>query len=145
MPRTPGREPGLPHCRLGGSLSSLTCGCRKADGCALRQYSTEYGSQPYRFLGSRRRFDQDTSHPDIIYEPGKCIMCDACVRIAGGAGESLGLSTIGRGFDVSVAVPSASRWPRVYAKSGSAVPGPVPPERSRCARHARAIPPLRAS
>ena len=32
-------------------------------------------------------------------------MCDACVRIAGGAGESLGLSTIGRGFDVSVAVP----------------------------------------
>ena len=40
-----------------------------------------------------------------IYQPGKCIMCDACVRIARAAGESLGLSTIGRGFDVSVAVP----------------------------------------
>ena len=53
----------------------------------------------------RRRFARDTSHPDIVYEPGKCIVCNACVRIAAWAGEALGLSVIGRGFDVSVAVP----------------------------------------
>ena len=40
-----------------------------------------------------------------MYEPGKCVMCDACVRIAAAAGEELGLSIVGRGFDVSVAVP----------------------------------------
>jgi formate dehydrogenase major subunit len=87
------------------SLRCLSCNCRKADGCDLRRHSTEYGVDPYRFLGRRRRFDQDTSHPEIIYEPGKCIMCDACVRVAAEAGEKLGLSITGRGFDVSVAVP----------------------------------------
>ena len=83
----------------------LTCGCRKADCCRIRFLATEYQADPYRFDGARRRFAQDTSHPEIIYEPGKCIMCDACVRIAAGAGEPLGLATIGRGFNVTVAVP----------------------------------------
>jgi formate dehydrogenase major subunit len=87
------------------ALRCMSCNCRKAAGCRLRQYATEYGAEPYRFLGRRRRFEQDTSHPEIVYEPGKCIMCDACVRIAAEAGEQLGLSIAGRGFDVSVAVP----------------------------------------
>jgi predicted molibdopterin-dependent oxidoreductase YjgC len=59
----------------------------------------------YRFAGERRRFSQDLSHPEIVYEPGKCIACDACVRIAAAAGEELGLALSGRGFDVRVAVP----------------------------------------
>ena len=59
----------------------------------------------YRFAGARRRFSQDLSHPEVIYEPGKCICCDACVRIAAAAGEELGLAMIGRGFDVAMAVP----------------------------------------
>jgi formate dehydrogenase major subunit len=87
------------------SVRCMSCNCRKADGCTLRRFATDYGAQPYRFLGQRRRFEQDTSHPEIVYEPGKCIMCDACVRIAAEAGEKLGLSITGRGFDVSVAVP----------------------------------------
>jgi formate dehydrogenase major subunit len=87
------------------SRRCLSCNCRKSRGCTLRQYSTEYGADPYRFLGERRRFEQDTSHPEIVYEPGKCIMCDACVRIAADADEQPGLSIAGRGFDVSVKVP----------------------------------------
>jgi formate dehydrogenase major subunit len=83
----------------------LTCGCRKADCCLVRTLATEYGVDVYRFAGARRRFSQDLSHPEVIYEPGKCICCDACVRIAAAAGESPGLAMIGRGFDVAVAVP----------------------------------------
>ena len=83
----------------------LTCGCRKADCCQVRFLSAEYHADPYHFAGARRRFAEDGSHPEIIYEPGKCIMCDACVRIAKEAGEPLGVSIIGRGFDVTVAVP----------------------------------------
>jgi NADPH-dependent glutamate synthase beta subunit-like oxidoreductase/ferredoxin len=83
----------------------LSCGCRKADCCLVRSLATEYGVDVYRFAGQRRRFSQDLSHPEIVYEPGKCISCDACVRIAAAAGEELGLATIGRGFDVAVAVP----------------------------------------
>ena len=83
----------------------LTCGCRKADCCLVRTLATEYNVDVYRFAGARRRFSQDLSHPDVIYEPGKCICCDACVRIAAAAGETPGLAMIGRGFDVAVGVP----------------------------------------
>jgi formate dehydrogenase major subunit len=83
----------------------LSCGCRKADCCLVRSLATEYHADVYRYAGQRRRFSQDNSHPEIIYEPGKCISCDACVRIAAAEGEALGLAMIGRGFDVSVAVP----------------------------------------
>jgi formate dehydrogenase major subunit len=83
----------------------LSCGCRKADCCVVRSLATEYDVDVVRFAGQRRRFSQDLSHPEIIYEPGKCISCDACVRIAAAAGEELGLATVGRGFDVAVAVP----------------------------------------
>jgi predicted molibdopterin-dependent oxidoreductase YjgC len=83
----------------------LTCGCRKADCCRVRDLATEYAADVYRFAGARRRFSQDLSHPEVIYEPGKCICCDACVRIAAAAGEVPGLAMIGRGFDVAVAVP----------------------------------------
>jgi formate dehydrogenase major subunit len=87
------------------ALRCLSCGCAKAGGCGLRRWATAYLADPYRFLGRRRRFDRDTSHPEVVYEPGKCVMCDACVRIAAAAEEELGLSIVGRGFDVSVAVP----------------------------------------
>lgn len=83
----------------------LTCGCRKADCCAVRSLATEYDVDAYHFAGARRRFSQDLSHPELIYEPGKCINCEACVRIAEAAGEEVGLATIGRGFDVRVAPP----------------------------------------
>jgi len=83
----------------------MSCNCRKACVCTLRGYASQYGVDPYRFVGARRRFQEDHSHPEIIFEPGKCILCDACVRIAREESESLGLSIVGRGFDVSVAVP----------------------------------------
>jgi formate dehydrogenase major subunit len=83
----------------------LSCGCRKADCCSVRTLAAANGADPEHFSGGRRRFTQDLSHPDIVYEPGKCIMCDACVRIASEAGEPLGLSMVGRGFDVTIAVP----------------------------------------
>lgn len=83
----------------------LHCDCRKADNCKLRQYAQQYGAKPGRYKGVRRCFSQHTQHADIIYEPGKCINCGLCVQIAAQAGESLGLTFIGRGFDVRVAVP----------------------------------------
>jgi formate dehydrogenase major subunit len=83
----------------------LSCGCAKAGGCGLRRWATLYLADPYRFLGERRRFARDASHPEVVYEPGKCILCDACVRIAAEAGEELGVAIVGRGFDVRMAVP----------------------------------------
>jgi ferredoxin len=87
------------------SRRCMTCGCRKSACCSIRTLATEYGADLDRFAGERRRFAEDNSHPDIIYEPGKCISCDACVRIAAAEGEEYGMTMIGRGFEVRVAPP----------------------------------------
>jgi ferredoxin len=83
----------------------LHCDCRKVHSCKLRIYAQEYEAKPRRYKGERRLFEQQLQHPDVIYEPGKCIDCGLCVQITSEAGESLGLTFIGRGFDVRVAVP----------------------------------------
>jgi hypothetical protein len=106
------------------ALRCLSCGCVKAGGCGLRRWATLYQANPYRFLGHGAA--RDTSHPRSS-EPGKCILCDARVRIAK-EGGSWGL-IVGRGFDVAVAVPlrrsSSDGAPR------RPPPRPVPPARSR--------------
>jgi formate dehydrogenase major subunit len=81
------------------------CGCTKAVICRVRQLATEYHADPHRFVGERRPFHRDTSHPDVVYEPGKCILCGACVQVAAQAGETSGLTFIGRGFAKGVTVP----------------------------------------
>jgi formate dehydrogenase major subunit len=83
----------------------LSCGCGKSRSCGVRSLATEYDADPERFSGARRRFSRDESHPEIVYEPGKCILCEACVRIAAQAGEPLGLAPIGRGFETAIGVP----------------------------------------
>ncbi len=83
----------------------LHCDCRKADACKLRDYAEIFGAKARRYKSERRSFVQNREHPDVIYEPGKCIACGLCVRIAEDAREELGLTFIGRGFDVRVAVP----------------------------------------
>jgi len=83
----------------------LSCGCSAAAGCGVRRYATEYQADPTRFAGVRRRLARDESHPEVSYEPGKCILCDACVRIARQASEELGVALVGRGFQVAMGVP----------------------------------------
>ncbi len=87
------------------SLRCLRCDCRKPDTCLLRQYAQAQDARQARYKAERRRFVQQTQHPDVIYEPGKCIDCGICIQIASQAGEKLGLAFVGRGFDVRVAVP----------------------------------------
>ena len=87
------------------SLRCLHCDCRKPDTCLLRQHAQALGARQARYKAERRRFVQQTQHPDVIYEPGKCIDCGICIQVASRAGEELGLTFVGRGFDVRVAVP----------------------------------------
>ncbi len=87
------------------AIRCLHCDCRRADNCKLRDYADIYKANPNRYKGDRRLFEQYVQHPDVIYEPGKCIDCGLCIQIASEAREPLGLTFIGRGFDVRVSVP----------------------------------------
>jgi ferredoxin len=87
------------------SLYCLHCDCRKKMECRLRTFADEYGAKDGKYFGVRRSFERIFGHHNIIYEPGKCISCGICVKITERHGERLGLTFIGRGFDVKVAVP----------------------------------------
>jgi hypothetical protein len=97
----------------------LHCDCRKALSCDLRRHSRAIRAHAGRFRGApirlasaedphtpqRRAFERQDGHLEVIYESGKCIACGLCVQIAANRGEPLGLTFVGRGFDVRVAVP----------------------------------------
>ncbi|MFC1781273.1 hypothetical protein ACFLZ8_03320, partial [Planctomycetota bacterium] len=90
----------------------LHCDCRKPQSCKLRKYAQSYEAQSTRYKtsghntsGKDRAFIQSSEHPDIVFEPGKCIDCGLCIQIVSRAGEKIGLTFTNRGFDVRVAVP----------------------------------------
>ncbi|HSV72538.1 MAG TPA: FAD-dependent oxidoreductase [Chthonomonadales bacterium] len=83
----------------------LHCECAVTADCHLRRLAMEYEAQPGRYRGEKRAYSLDTSNPEVIFEPGKCIACGLCVRIAAEASEELGLTFVGRGFAVRTAVP----------------------------------------
>ena len=84
------------------------CDCRAAADCKLRSVAENYGVNPKAFAGDHRRpFEVIRQPGGVIFEPGKCISCGICVAIATQAQEPLGLTFVGRGFDVKVSVPLA--------------------------------------
>jgi formate dehydrogenase major subunit len=106
-----------PDAAMRESRRCLGCGCGKAVPCRLRALATEYGVDPSRFVGQRRHFRRDTSHPEIVFEPGKCILCGVCVEVARQAGEDWGISFYGRGFDTVVAPPLDRPMAEAFKKS----------------------------
>ena len=83
----------------------LHCECGKLDGCKLRDFSIEYEADPVAFKGVRKKYERYDTHRDVIFEPGKCISCGVCVQITQESKEPLGLTFVGRGFQVRVKVP----------------------------------------
>ncbi|MFH1613806.1 MAG: FAD-dependent oxidoreductase [Planctomycetota bacterium] len=87
------------------ALRCMRCDCAKAEVCRLRYWADRYDAHPRKFADQRQRYIQHRQHPDILYEPGKCIKCGLCIQITENAAEQLGLTFVARGFDVKVAVP----------------------------------------
>jgi ferredoxin len=83
----------------------LHCDCRSSGNCGLQHYAQIYEVNASRYRQQRRSFEQFAQPGGVIFEPGKCIRCGICVKLTELAREPLGLTFIGRGFDVKVAAP----------------------------------------
>ena len=103
-PSDPSASLALEQCRTEASRC-LRCDCSARNVCKLRYYSERYRAVAHRFRGERRPLLRRLHGGHVVFEPGKCILCGLCIQVASAAGESLGLSFIGRGFDVRVGVP----------------------------------------
>jgi NADPH-dependent glutamate synthase beta subunit-like oxidoreductase len=83
----------------------LHCDCRAGRSCELRTLAGQYGAAPGRWRDTRRDVVQDTTHAEVVYEPGKCIACGLCIQAAARGGERFGTTFLWRGINVRVGVP----------------------------------------
>jgi ferredoxin len=83
----------------------LSCGCESHGNCRLERYAQLYGVDPSRFGSRQRSYEVIGREGSVLFEPGKCIKCGLCIEIAAQTAEPLGLTFVGRGFDVRLTVP----------------------------------------
>jgi len=76
----------------------LSCGCMAFDWCKLRLYSEEYGADLGHYKGYVRKHKVDDSHPYVVYDPNKCILCSRCIRTCERVLPISALGLVGRGF-----------------------------------------------
>lgn len=88
------------------SQRCMHCDCRKPHDCKLRIFADEYGADRRKFLfGERKKVKKQFQHELIVYEPEKCIRCNLCVEISAQEKDTLGFTSIGRGFNVEINIP----------------------------------------
>lgn len=77
----------------------LGCGCHDYYECKLVHYANQYDVKPERIAGEKHHRTVADTHPYILRNPDKCILCGLCVR---GCEEVMGSGALGlvdRGFD----------------------------------------------
>jgi ferredoxin len=105
----------------------LHCDCRKPDSCRLRDLAESYGASRNRFrLSGRTPVKKFMQHPEVVYEPGKCIKCGICVRLTARHREAFGFTFIGRGFDVVVGAPFGESTEKALARTARQVAAACP-------------------
>lgn len=95
----------------------LHCDCRKADTCRLRRAADELAAARPKNAATRPALEIVRTEADIIFQPGKCIQCGRCIEITETEGEPVGLTWIGRGFDVRVSPPPGRTWSEALQKT----------------------------
>lgn len=83
----------------------LHCDCRGRDACLLLEHSERYHADQQHFSDKKRPPLVVKRSGPVVFEPGKCIKCGLCISVAKKNSDQLGLTFIGRGFDVRVASP----------------------------------------
>lgn len=76
----------------------LECGCASVYDCQLLPLMREYDSWGMAISGKTRQYKKDKSHPFIVRDNNKCILCGLCVRACNEISHTENLGLFGRGF-----------------------------------------------
>lgn len=76
----------------------LECGCASVYDCQLLPLMREYDSWEMNIKGKTRQYKKDKSHPFIVRDNNKCILCGLCVRVCNEVSQTENLGLFGRGF-----------------------------------------------
>jgi len=80
----------------------LECGCQDYFECKLLKYAHQYDVRPEDFSGAAPSGLVDETHPFIVRNPGKCILCGLCVRVCEEVVGPAALGLVSRGFGAEV-------------------------------------------
>ena len=99
----------------------LECSCTDKLDCKLKDYSEEYFADPEAIDGTKRVYDPDTRHPEIILDRNKCIKCSNCVKICK---EVVNESLLGfreRGFETNINTAFGEQLPLSCTDCGECI------------------------
>jgi [NiFe] hydrogenase diaphorase moiety small subunit len=83
--------------------------CEKSGSCELQALAYRLGIAAPRFEPHWRRRDVDASHPDVLIDRNRCILCARCVRASRELDGKSVFGFTGRGPERRVAVNSRAR------------------------------------
>ena len=89
----------------------LGCGCADMQECKLRDYATVYDVMVQRFMGEVKQHPIDHSHPFLVRDQSKCVMCGRCVRMCLEVVGAAALGFVYRGFNAIVAPTMEKPYP----------------------------------
>jgi len=82
--------------------------CEKSGACRLQATAYAVGLQDNHFPQFFPHRDVDASHPDIIFDRDRCILCGLCVRISRTVDRKNVFTMTGRGIQTTIVVDSPS-------------------------------------
>lgn len=83
----------------------MSCGCDEVFKCKLREYSTLYEAKQDKFPGVKNEFEIDESHPNMVLDNNKCVLCGRCVNLTQEITGEGAVGFLNRGFDTMVSPP----------------------------------------
>jgi [NiFe] hydrogenase diaphorase moiety small subunit len=82
--------------------------CEKSGDCKLQASAYDLGMQDNHFPHQFPKRERDVSHPDIMLDRDRCILCELCVRVSRDVDQKSVFGIVGRGIKSELAVNSPS-------------------------------------
>jgi [NiFe] hydrogenase diaphorase moiety small subunit len=82
--------------------------CEKSGNCELQALAYRFGILSPRYPNSFPKRDVDASHPDVIIDHNRCVLCARCIRTGREKDGKQELGFVGRGPDKKLAVGAPS-------------------------------------